>query len=49
MKGAGGVAAANLVARITGMVREIVVSAVFGAGAVTDALARVAPTPGATA
>ncbi len=37
MKGAGGVAAANLLARITGMVREMVVSAVFGAGAVTDA------------
>jgi putative peptidoglycan lipid II flippase len=37
VKGAGGVAAANLVARVTGMVREMVVSAVFGAGAVTDA------------
>jgi putative peptidoglycan lipid II flippase len=37
MKGAGGVAAANLLARVTGMVREMVVSAVFGAGAVTDA------------
>jgi putative peptidoglycan lipid II flippase len=29
---------ANLLARITGMVREMVVSAVFGAGATTDAL-----------
>ncbi len=37
MKGAGGVAVANLLARVTGMVREMVVSAVFGAGAVTDA------------
>lgn len=38
MRGAGGVAIANLLARITGMVREMVVSAVFGASAVTDAL-----------
>lgn len=38
LRGAGGVAAANLLARITGMVREMVVSAVFGAGATTDAL-----------
>lgn len=37
MKGALGVGAANLLARVTGMAREIVVSAVFGAGAVTDA------------
>lgn len=38
MRGAGGVAFANLLARVTGMVREMVVSAIFGAGAVTDAL-----------
>lgn len=37
MRGAGGVAAANLLARISGMAREMVVSAIFGAGAVTDA------------
>lgn len=37
MKGAGGIAIANMLARITGMVREMVVSAVFGAGATTDA------------
>ncbi len=34
---AQGVAAANLLARLTGLAREIVVSAVFGAGAATDA------------
>ena len=38
MKGAGGVAIANMFGRVTGMAREMVVSAVFGAGAVTDAL-----------
>jgi putative peptidoglycan lipid II flippase len=32
-----GVGAANLLARITGMAREIVVTAIFGAGAATDA------------
>lgn len=37
MKGAFGVGAANLLARVTGMAREIVVSAIFGAGATTDA------------
>jgi putative peptidoglycan lipid II flippase len=38
VRGAAGVAAANLLARVTGLVREIVVSAVFGATATTDAL-----------
>lgn len=37
MRGAIGVAVANLLGRVTGMVREMVVSAMFGAGAVTDA------------
>ncbi|MFZ5481481.1 MAG: murein biosynthesis integral membrane protein MurJ, partial [Myxococcota bacterium] len=38
MRGALPVAVANLLARVTGMLREIVVSAVFGATAATDAL-----------
>lgn len=37
MKGAGSIAIANMLGRVTGMLREMVVSAVFGAGMVTDA------------